>query len=147
MKTLFLLIFGFLGILILVNTYKNSFLKNTFYYREKTDYLTTHRVLIKKLDELVTANYLNQNYYEVIVPLNQGSTVILNYNTRFNKLNVSTDVCSGYSQYDLTLNQLHKLANNNNFRLDSLEKLKHSDNFYSISTKVCNCGDLFCDDK
>ncbi|GGD82297.1 hypothetical protein GCM10011514_52920 [Emticicia aquatilis] len=144
MKKIIFAVFGFIVILFLTNRYKNSVLQNTFYYRESTDYKTTQKAILKKLDQLVTENYLNQDYYEVIVPPKNGSTIVVNYNKIAQKLTISSDICSGYIQFNSSKNQLHNLVVSN-CDFDSIHlKLKSSDKFYNIQTKVCACGDFLC---
>lgn len=144
MKKVLLATIAFISILIFVNKYKNSVLQNSFYYKESTDYKTTQKAILKKLDKLVTDNYLNQDYYEVIVPPNNGSAIVVNYNKKNQILSISSDICSGYVQYCSSQEQLHNLAKNN-CDFDSIyKKLKPSNKSYTISTKVCACGEFFC---
>ena len=87
----------FLVMIVILSIYLER--KNTLRIKEVIDCDKVDSVLFKKLANLVDENRFNRQYYEVILYRNAGCQYyyVLNYNTKFQLLSLSTDPCSGFS--------------------------------------------------
>ena len=75
--------------------------KNTLKIEKVIDCSKIDRFLFNKLDSLVSENRFNRQYYEVIVYYNSGcnNSYVLNYNTKYQLLRLSSNPCSGFSGF------------------------------------------------
>lgn len=117
--------------------------KNTLRIEKVIDCSKIDRFLFNKLDSLVTQNRFNRQYYEVIVYYNSGcnNSYVLNYNTKYQLLRLSSDPCSGFSGYvKVSKEELSKIADSNikfeNFY--QFYKQEHSKDYGILPTRACN---------
>lgn len=100
--------------------------------------------LFRKLAVLVNNNRFNRQYYEVIYyNFNKGcNSYVLNYNTTYGLLSISTDPCSGFGGYaKVNKEELFKIANNHNIKIENLYKFYKSEfpkDYGRLPTKACS---------
>lgn len=100
--------------------------------------------LFRKLAILVNENRFNRQYYEVIYfNFNKGcSSYVLNYNTKYQLLSISTDPCSGFGGYaKVKKEDLFKISNNRNIKIENFYQFYKSEfpkDYGRLPTKACS---------
>ena len=117
--------------------------KNTLKIEKVIDCSKIDRFLFNKLDSLVSENRFNRQYYEVIVYYNSGcnNSYVLNYNTKYQLLRLSSDPCSGFSGYaKISKVELSKIADSN-IKIENFYQFYKSEypkNYRMLPTRACN---------
>lgn len=106
--------------------------------------------LFRKLAIMVRENQFDRQYYEVIYyNHNKGcSSYVLNYNTTYQVLSISTDPCSGFNGYGkLDKEELFKIADKNIkiIKFYKTYKMDFPKDYGRLPTKSCSFSlfDLF----
>ena len=99
----------------------SKLLKSNTKYIKINDCLNSGQIMtLKNLDDLVSQNFFNRTYYEVISYSN-GPCCLANYNKELQLLSIGTDGMSGfYGRYKASPAQLHEIVNKN-VKFDSLK--------------------------
>ena len=117
--------------------------KNTLRVEKIIDCSKIDRFLFNKLDSLVTENRFNRQYYEVIVFYNSGcgNSFVLNYNTKYQLLSISSDPSSGFSgSAKISKEELSKIADSN-IKIENFYQFYKSEypkNYRMLPTRACN---------
>ena len=117
--------------------------KNTLRVEKIIDCSKIDRFLFNKLDSLVTENRFNRQYYEVIVFYNSGcgNSFVLNYNTKYQLLSISSDPSSGFSgSAKISKEELSKIADSN-IKIENFYRFYKSEypkNYGILPTRACN---------
>lgn len=121
--------------------------KNTLRIEEDIDCSKVDSILFKKLINLVRENKFNRQYYEVILYYNAGCphSYVLNYNTKYQLLRISSDPCSGFSGYaKVSKEELFKIADSN-IRIDNFHqsyKSEYHKEYGILPTRACSISFL-----
>ncbi len=126
--------------------------KNTLRVDDDIDCTKLDKILFEKLAILVNENNFNRQYYEVILSYNAGCncSYVLNYNTEYQILSISSDPCSGFSRYaKVSRKDLFKIVNSN-IKIENFYqfyKNEYPKDYGIIQTRACNPSflDLFFD--
>ena len=117
--------------------------KNTLKIEKVIDCSKIDRFLFNKLDSLVSENRFNRQYYEVIVYYNSGcnNSYVLNYNTKYQLLRLSSDPCSGFSgSAKISKEELSKITDSN-IKIENFYqfyKREYPKNYGILPTRACN---------
>lgn len=117
--------------------------KNTLRVEKIIDCSKIDKFLFNKLDSLVSENRFNRRYYEVIEYYNSGygNSLVLNYNTEYQLLSLSSDPCSGFSgSAKISKEELSKVADSN-IKIESFYQFYKSEypkNYRILPTRAYN---------
>ena len=121
--------------------------KNTLKIEGITDCSNLDRILFKKLTNLVSENKFNREYYEVILYHNGGCnrSCVLNYNTKYQLLSISTDPCSGFSGYAIVKKEELSKIENSNIKIENFYQFYKSEfpkDYGILPTRACKISVL-----
>lgn len=119
--------------------------QNSITIEGKSDCSHIDSTLFRKLAILVKDNQFNRQYYEVIYfNHNKGcSSYVLNYNTKYQLLSLSSAPSSGFSGfYKLSNEELFKIANSN-IKINYFYKFYKSDYSKDYGELPTRAFDLF----
>jgi hypothetical protein len=100
--------------------------------------------LFRKLAILVNENRFSRQYYEVKYYNHNKdcSSYVLNYNTKYQLLSLSSDPCSGFGGYaKVSKEELFKIANNYKIKIDNFYQFYKSEfpkDYGRLPTKACS---------